>query len=107
MASTALSMQPSQMVTPSPIACQPTIESKGVFHSVASIQHAAKIVVGMPRFTDNTLCLDSDCAAKPAGVEDEKDFARRHGRCCIYGHCTRQCCRSKPSTALRAAGTGF
>src|SRR5262249_33835040 len=26
--------------------------------NVASIQHAAKIVVGMPRFTDNTLCLD-------------------------------------------------
>src|SRR5262249_28530601 len=31
---------------------------------------------GMPRFTDNTLCLGSDCAAKPAGVGDEKDFAR-------------------------------
>jgi len=45
----------------------------GFFHhdafrawSVASIQHAAKIVVGMPRFTDKTLCLGSDCAAKPA-----------------------------------------
>src|SRR5215831_3749808 len=55
----------------------------GFFHhdafrawSVASIQHAAKIVVGMPRFTDKTLCLGSDCAAR--GVGDEKDFARQH-----------------------------
>src|SRR5262249_53362878 len=60
----------------------PSPASSPVCGSVAAIQHAAKIVVGMPRFTDNTLCLGSVCAAKSGGVEKEKDFARQHRRCC-------------------------